>query len=45
MIGHLNEAYDPCTERHSIVYFNQGEVQQALHVNPQFAPATWETCR
>ncbi|CAO2841604.1 unnamed protein product [Amaranthus hypochondriacus] len=44
MIGRLNEAYDPCTERHSIVYFNQVEVQQALHVNPQFAPATWETC-
>ncbi|KAL2936467.1 Serine carboxypeptidase-like 29 [Bienertia sinuspersici] len=41
----INEAYDPCTEKHSVVYFNQLEVQQALHVNPKFAPAPWETCR
>ncbi|KMT03487.1 hypothetical protein BVRB_8g191680 [Beta vulgaris subsp. vulgaris] len=44
LIGHLNEAYDPCSEKHSVVYFNQPEVQQALHVNPQFAPVKWETC-
>ncbi|KAK9681534.1 hypothetical protein RND81_10G009000 [Saponaria officinalis] len=43
-IGHISEAYDPCTESHSIVYFNQLEVQKALHVNPHFAPAKWETC-
>lgn len=44
MIGRLNEAYDPCTEKHSVVYFNNPEVQQALHVNPQFAPVKWDTC-
>ncbi|GMH13780.1 hypothetical protein Nepgr_015621 [Nepenthes gracilis] len=44
MIGHLNEEYDPCTEKHSVTYFNHPEVQKALHVNPQFAPHKWETC-
>uniref|UniRef100_A0A7C9EXE1 Carboxypeptidase n=1 Tax=Opuntia streptacantha TaxID=393608 RepID=A0A7C9EXE1_OPUST len=44
VIGHVNEEYDPCTEKHSVVYFNQLEVQKALHVNPQVAPGTWETC-
>ncbi|KNA17955.1 hypothetical protein SOVF_075210 [Spinacia oleracea] len=44
MIGHINEAYDPCSEKHSVVYFNNPEVQQALHVNPKFAPEKWETC-
>lgn len=44
MIGRMSEAYDPCTERHSVVYFNQPEVQKALHVDPKFAPAKWETC-
>ncbi|KAH9613490.1 hypothetical protein KSS87_017859 [Heliosperma pusillum] len=43
-IGHTGAAYDPCTESHSTVYFNQPEVQKALHVNAQFAPAKWETC-
>lgn len=44
MAGHISEAYDPCTEKHSVTYFNQPEVQKALHVNPQFAPSKWETC-
>uniref|UniRef100_A0A803M8Z4 Uncharacterized protein n=1 Tax=Chenopodium quinoa TaxID=63459 RepID=A0A803M8Z4_CHEQI len=44
LIGHTNEAYDPCSEKHSVVYFNNPEVQQALHVNPKFAPKKWETC-
>lgn len=44
MIGHANEAYDPCTEKHSVVYFNLPEVQKAIHVDPQFAPTKWETC-
>ncbi|KAL9242219.1 hypothetical protein vseg_016240 [Gypsophila vaccaria] len=43
-MGRISEAYDPCTESHSVVYFNQVEVQKALHVNPHFAPANWETC-
>ncbi|KAL8128825.1 hypothetical protein V2J09_017980 [Rumex salicifolius] len=44
MMGHLNEAYDPCTEKHSVKYFNQVDVQRALHVNAQYAPTKWETC-
>ncbi|KAK7354263.1 hypothetical protein VNO80_19722 [Phaseolus coccineus] len=41
----LSAEYDPCTERHSIVYFNRPEVQTALHVDLDHKPATWETCR
>ena len=46
-IGRLNlsAAYDPCTENHSIVYFNRPEVQTALHVDLDHKPTTWETCR
>ncbi|RDY05077.1 Serine carboxypeptidase II-2, partial [Mucuna pruriens] len=44
-IGRLREEYDPCTENHSIVYFNRPEVQTILHVDPDHKPATWETCR
>ncbi|XP_021887346.1 serine carboxypeptidase II-2 [Carica papaya] len=44
MAGRVNQKYDPCTERHSEVYFNQPEVQKALHVIPDVAPSKWETC-
>ncbi|KAJ4709541.1 Carboxypeptidase [Melia azedarach] len=43
-VGRIGEKYDPCTEAHSVVYFNQPEVQNALHVVPSVAPAKWETC-
>uniref|UniRef100_A0A9I9CIN1 Uncharacterized protein n=1 Tax=Cucumis melo TaxID=3656 RepID=A0A9I9CIN1_CUCME len=45
MVGRIGERYDPCTEQHSVAYFNLPEVQQALHVDPKFAPSKWETCR
>ncbi|KAH9770158.1 Carboxypeptidase [Citrus sinensis] len=44
VVGHASEKYDPCTRKHSVVYFNQPEVQKALHVIPVVAPAKWETC-
>uniref|UniRef100_A0A1D1XLV9 Carboxypeptidase n=1 Tax=Anthurium amnicola TaxID=1678845 RepID=A0A1D1XLV9_9ARAE len=44
LVGKLGEKYDPCTEQHSTVYFNLPEVQNALHVNPAFAPSKWDTC-
>ncbi|KAE8705937.1 Serine carboxypeptidase-like 29 [Hibiscus syriacus] len=44
MVGQLSEKYDPCTEKHSEVYFNRPEVQKALHVLPEAAPSKWETC-
>ncbi|KAE8726272.1 Serine carboxypeptidase-like 29 [Hibiscus syriacus] len=43
-VGQLSEKYDPCTEKHSEVYFNLPEVQKALHVLPEAAPSKWETC-
>ncbi|KAK2421970.1 serine carboxypeptidase [Trifolium repens] len=43
-IGRLRSVYDPCTESHSIIYFNRPEVQKALHVDPDHKPAKWETC-
>ncbi|XP_020204826.1 serine carboxypeptidase II-2 [Cajanus cajan] len=43
-IGRLRGDYDPCTEYHSIEYFNRPEVQTILHVDPDHKPATWETC-
>ncbi|XP_072990550.1 serine carboxypeptidase II-2-like [Typha latifolia] len=43
-VGRIGENYDPCTEKHSTVYFNLPEVQKALHVNPKVAPTKWETC-
>ncbi|KAK7411638.1 hypothetical protein VNO78_03073 [Psophocarpus tetragonolobus] len=43
-IGRLDAVYDPCTEKHSVVYFNRPEVQTTLHVDPDHKPATWETC-
>ncbi|KAK9195242.1 hypothetical protein WN943_003362 [Citrus x changshan-huyou] len=44
VVGHASEKYDPCTKKHSVVYFNQPEVQKALHVIPVVAPEKWETC-
>ncbi|CAI0411694.1 unnamed protein product [Linum tenue] len=40
----MSRAYDPCTERHSTVYFNLPEVQKALHANVTRLPHAWETC-
>ncbi|KAI4335518.1 hypothetical protein L6164_014156 [Bauhinia variegata] len=44
MVGKLRAGYDPCTEKHSTIYFNLPEVQEALHVDPDHKPAKWETC-
>ncbi|KAK3189636.1 hypothetical protein Dsin_029197 [Dipteronia sinensis] len=44
VIGRTSEKYDPCTEKHSVVYFNRPEVQKALHVIPAVAPSKWDTC-
>lgn len=44
MVGHIGRTYDPCTEKHSVVYFNQPEVQKALHVHSENAPSKWDTC-
>ncbi|GLT49586.1 hypothetical protein SLA2020_231340 [Shorea laevis] len=44
MAGRVSEKYDPCTEKHSEVYFNLPEVQKALNVLPNVAPSKWETC-
>ncbi|CAI9091083.1 OLC1v1026008C1 [Oldenlandia corymbosa var. corymbosa] len=41
----MPRAYDPCTERHSEVYFNIPEVQKALHANITGIPYPWKTCR
>ncbi|MCH94909.1 serine carboxypeptidase II-2, partial [Trifolium medium] len=43
-LGRLRTAYDPCTEKHSIIYFNQPEVQRILHVDPDHKPDKWQTC-
>ncbi|KAL4189151.1 hypothetical protein AMTRI_Chr08g205550 [Amborella trichopoda] len=40
----MSRAYDPCTERHSKVYFNLPEVQKALHANVTGIPYPWATC-
>ncbi|KAF9590956.1 hypothetical protein IFM89_000501 [Coptis chinensis] len=40
----MSIAYDPCTEKHSAVYFNLPEVQKALHANVTGIPYCWETC-
>jgi hypothetical protein len=42
--GNMGERYDPCTEKHSTVYFNLAEVQKALHVNPVIGKSKWATC-
>ncbi|XP_047943505.1 serine carboxypeptidase II-2-like [Salvia hispanica] len=41
-VGLLRRPYDPCTEKHSIQYFNLPDVQDALHVRSRNSP--WETC-
>ncbi|KAK9055182.1 hypothetical protein SSX86_026264 [Deinandra increscens subsp. villosa] len=41
-VGHVRQSYDPCTEQHSIVYFNLQEVKNALHA--YHTSRTWETC-
>ncbi|WZZ76493.1 hypothetical protein YC2023_087863 [Brassica napus] len=43
--GRVSEQYDPCTMKHSKVYFNLPEVQEALHVPPGLAPSKWDVCR
>ncbi|KAH6819242.1 serine carboxypeptidase-like 29 [Perilla frutescens var. frutescens] len=43
-VGFLRRAYDPCTEQHSIVYFNLPEVQDALHIRSRNSAWQWETC-
>ncbi|KAK4754570.1 hypothetical protein SAY87_002674 [Trapa incisa] len=40
----MSRAYDPCTERHSQIYFNLLEVQKALHANVTGIPYPWKTC-
>ncbi|KAI3834028.1 hypothetical protein MKW92_053564 [Papaver armeniacum] len=40
----MTRAYDPCTERHSKVYFNHPEVQKAFHANVTRIPYAWDTC-
>ncbi|KAF4382234.1 hypothetical protein CsatB_009690 [Cannabis sativa] len=40
----MSRAYDPCTERHSKVYFNIPEVQRALHANVTGLSYPWKTC-
>uniref|UniRef100_A0A0D3A309 Carboxypeptidase n=1 Tax=Brassica oleracea var. oleracea TaxID=109376 RepID=A0A0D3A309_BRAOL len=36
-VSDLSRVYDPCTKKHSKVYFNLPKVQKALHVPPQVA--------
>ncbi|KAF6134650.1 hypothetical protein GIB67_002051 [Kingdonia uniflora] len=40
----MSRAYDPCTERYSKLYFNQPEVQKALHANITRISYPWDTC-
>ncbi|XP_022957332.1 serine carboxypeptidase-like 27 [Cucurbita moschata] len=40
----MSRAYDPCTERHSVVYFNHPDVQKALHANVTGITYPWSTC-
>ncbi|KAK9265757.1 hypothetical protein L1049_011848 [Liquidambar formosana] len=40
----MPRGYDPCTERYSNVYFNQPEVQKALHANITGISYQWKTC-
>ncbi|XP_048232099.1 serine carboxypeptidase-like 27 [Ricinus communis] len=40
----MSRAYDPCTERYSIVYFNRPEVQKAIHANVTGILYEWKTC-
>ncbi|TKY46291.1 Serine carboxypeptidase 27 [Spatholobus suberectus] len=40
----MSRAYDPCTERYSVLYFNHPEVQKALHANVTGISYSWKTC-
>ncbi|CAN6351525.1 unnamed protein product [Urochloa humidicola] len=40
----MRGSYDPCTESHSMVYYNRPEVQRALHANVTGINYTWTTC-
>ncbi|GAA0152136.1 serine protease [Lithospermum erythrorhizon] len=40
----MRGSYDPCTEQHSVVYFNLPEVKSALHVPKSKALLEWDTC-
>lgn len=40
----MPRSYDPCTERHSTVYFNLPEVQKAFRANTTGIPYPWKTC-
>ncbi|KAI3771914.1 hypothetical protein L6452_03086 [Arctium lappa] len=44
-VGHIGDSYDPCTQQHSLVYFNLPEVQNALHVyQSNNTSRRWEIC-
>ncbi|XP_016514330.1 serine carboxypeptidase II-2 [Nicotiana tabacum] len=43
-VGHLRRSYDPCTEQHSVIYFNLPEVQEALHVHKRNSSFKWVAC-
>ncbi|KAG9132081.1 hypothetical protein Leryth_025552 [Lithospermum erythrorhizon] len=43
-VGTMRGSYDPCTEQHSVVYFNLPEVKSALHVPKSKALLEWDTC-
>ncbi|XP_024967865.1 serine carboxypeptidase II-2-like [Cynara cardunculus var. scolymus] len=41
----VQQSYDPCTQQHSLVYFNSPEVQNALHVyQSNNTSRRWEIC-
>ncbi|CAK9317051.1 unnamed protein product [Citrullus colocynthis] len=40
----MSRAYDPCTERYSVVYFNHPDVQKAFHANVTGITYPWGTC-
>ncbi|KAL6012199.1 hypothetical protein ACLOJK_002677 [Asimina triloba] len=44
LLERLHEPYDPCYDNHVAIYFNTPEVQEALHVDPDVANATWLPC-
>ncbi|TVU18521.1 hypothetical protein EJB05_34625 [Eragrostis curvula] len=41
---YMRGSYDPCTERHSTLYYNRPGVQKALHANVTGINYTWTTC-
>ncbi|KAL0538559.1 hypothetical protein IC582_022706 [Cucumis melo] len=40
----MSRAYDPCTERYSVAYFNHPDVQKAFHANVTGITYPWSTC-